>query len=321
MPMPRARSAASAADVGGLVGYNLRRHDHQRLCDRCGHGCNSGMVRSCRRAGGRINSSGTITDAYATGAVTGGGNSGDVGGLVGENYAAARSAMPMPPARSAAPTPTPRSAGWWGPIIAARSPMPMPPARSAAPAPPPSSAGWWGAIRRHDHQRLLGYPDQRHHGHDPGCRQCLQRGRRHRSDDSATAGHTADLGFDSSVWGTGDGLYPYFLWQYPTTPQAVSGFAYGGGGTALAYSTSGTDTVSVDAGGALVGQTNISSANGYYYVLMAGGTIANGDDLVVSLPTDAATGAVNAATLATSTYTAGTPGRAASISMAASCRK
>ena len=117
------------------------------------------------------------------------------------------------------------------------------------------------------------------------------------------------LGFDSAVWGTGTGLYPYLKSFFPNGAQAVSGIAYGGDGTVLAFSTAGTNTVSVDAGGALVGQTNIDSANGYYYVLMPAGSIANGADLLVSLPTDGATGAVNAATLATSTYTSGTPGQ------------
>ena len=116
-------------------------------------------------------------------------------------------------------------------------------------------------------------------------------------------------GFDGSVWATGPGLYPYLKSFFPNGAQAVSGIADGGDGTALAFSTAGTNTVSVDAGGALVGQTNINSANGYYYVLMPAGSIANGADLLVSLPTDASTGAVNAATLATSTYTSGTPGQ------------
>ena len=117
------------------------------------------------------------------------------------------------------------------------------------------------------------------------------------------------LGFDSSVWGTGTGLYPYLKSFFPNGAQAVSGIAYGGDGTVLAFSTAGTNTVSVDAGGALVGQTNIDSANGYYYVLMPAGSIANGADLLISPATDGATGAVNAATLATSTYTSGTPGQ------------
>ena len=53
-------------------------------------------------------------------------------------------------------------------------------------------------------------------------------------------------GFGSSVWGTGDGLYPYFLWQYPTTPQPISGVAYNDSGvTPLASTGSGAHYVSV----------------------------------------------------------------------------
>ena len=45
---------------------------------------------------------------------------------------------------------------------------------------------------------------------------------------------TLPSGFDNTVWGTGSGLYPYFLWQYPTaggTPQAISGVAYSNSGS------------------------------------------------------------------------------------------
>ena len=78
-------------------------------------------------------------------------------------------------------------------------------------------------------------------------------------------------GFDTTVWGTGSALYPYFKWQYPTTPQAISGTAYSnGGGTVLSRG-----TVS-----ALVNGTNLGAvstgANGYYYILGPSGTLNSG---------------------------------------------
>ena len=84
-------------------------------------------------------------------------------------------------------------------------------------------------------------------------------------------------GFDPAVWGTGTGLFPYLLWQYPATPQAVSGTAYGaGGGTVL-----NAGSVSVLANGAAEGTVS-SGANGYYYDLLAPGTISSGGTAVVA---------------------------------------
>ncbi|HEX5282236.1 MAG TPA: pentapeptide repeat-containing protein [Micropepsaceae bacterium] len=86
-------------------------------------------------------------------------------------------------------------------------------------------------------------------------------------------------GFDPTVWGTGAGLYPYFLWQYPSgTPQAVKGIAYSDRGvTALSSGAA----VSVLVNGTNVGSAS-SGANGYYYVLLAPGTIPNSNGQVLS---------------------------------------
>ena len=84
-------------------------------------------------------------------------------------------------------------------------------------------------------------------------------------------------GFGNTLWATGAGLYPYLLWQYPATPQAVSGTAYGaGGGTAL-----NAGSVSVLANGAAEGTVS-TGANGYYYELLAPGTISSGGTAVVA---------------------------------------
>ena len=73
----------------------------------------------------------------------------------------------------------------------------------------------------------------------------------------------------AAVWGTGFGLYPYFQWQYPTTPQAISGTVYTGlNGTTLLPGA----TIAAISGGMLAG-TGASGANGYYYVLPMPGTL------------------------------------------------
>ncbi|SFQ58017.1 filamentous hemagglutinin family N-terminal domain-containing protein [Nitratireductor indicus] len=83
---------------------------------------------------------------------------------------------------------------------------------------------------------------------------------------------TLDFGlgfsFDNTVWGTGTGLYPYFGWQYATTPTAITGTAYSDAGTtALA----GAD-VSAISGGSLLGSAT-TGANGYYYILAPSGSV------------------------------------------------
>ncbi|NIJ41979.1 filamentous hemagglutinin family protein [Parvibaculum indicum] len=78
------------------------------------------------------------------------------------------------------------------------------------------------------------------------------------------------LGFslDNTIWATGDGLYPYFSWQYDTTPVAVSGIAYGdNGSTALAGA-----NVNAITGGDLFGSA-VTGANGYYYILREAGSL------------------------------------------------
>ncbi len=87
--------------------------------------------------------------------------------------------------------------------------------------------------------------------------------------------------FDSSIWGTGAGLYPYFLWQYPAAPQAISGTAYGNSGVTLQGG-----TVSVFADGTKLGLAS-TGANGYYYTLAASGTLSGTPDILATTNTGA----------------------------------
>ncbi len=91
---------------------------------------------------------------------------------------------------------------------------------------------------------------------------------------------TLPSGFDNTVWGTGTGLYPYFLWQYSSTPLAVTGFAYSDAGTTpLASGASGAVTVSALVDGTGIGSAT-TGANGYYYVLAPSGTLAGTQQLL-----------------------------------------
>ena len=105
-------------------------------------------------------------------------------------------------------------------------------------------------------------------------------------------------GFDSTVWGGGsNGLYPYLKSFFPNGVQAVSGTVYKDGGSTVLPAA----VVGVVANNATFGVSSVTGANGYYYVFGSAGSIANGQTLVAYTSADAATGAQNAARIATST--------------------
>ncbi|KMO27199.1 GLUG motif-containing protein, partial [Methylobacterium aquaticum] len=116
---------------------------------------------------------------------------------------------------------------------------------------------------------------------------------------------TLPAGFTATVWGSGPGLYPYLKGLFPNGVQAVSGIAYKDVGATPASGSAGVVTVSLDAGGRLLGQTT-AGANGYYYLALPAGTLATGTPFVASVPTNGALSTA-AATLATSTYATATP--------------
>ncbi|MNX62745.1 hypothetical protein D3C86_937210 [compost metagenome] len=108
-------------------------------------------------------------------------------------------------------------------------------------------------------------------------------------------------GFDSTVWGSGSGLYSYLKVFFPTGVQAVSGFAYKADGTAMASGANGAVSVSIANGGAVVGSAT-TGANGYYYMLVAAGTLADNAGVAAFTQDNAASGAQNAVA-----YQAGAP--------------
>ena len=110
-------------------------------------------------------------------------------------------------------------------------------------------------------------------------------------------------GFSSSAWGTGTDLLPYLLWQYPNgAPQAISGYAYKNDGTTplvptVEYPTS----VSALVNGASEGPAG-TYADGFYYFLLAPGTIpTSGAGVLVYTTQNSNTGATNGALLEAAT--------------------
>ena len=106
---------------------------------------------------------------------------------------------------------------------------------------------------------------------------------------------------DASFSGGTGGLYPYLTNFYPNGVQAVSGVAYTNAGvTPNASGSAGAVTVGLTVGGAAEG-TATTGANGYYYVLLPAGTIntTTGASVLAYTTADNVTGSVNAATLQT----------------------
>jgi filamentous hemagglutinin family protein len=121
---------------------------------------------------------------------------------------------------------------------------------------------------------------------------------------TSTSGVSLGSAFSGGAAGTTSGVYPYLTTFYPTGVQAVSGIAYRDiGVTPLASSASGNGIVSVTLNGTLEG-TPYTGANGYYYLTLPANSIASSGSNVLAY-TQSGTGynAVNGAALTSATGT------------------
>ncbi|MGG6899001.1 MBG domain-containing protein, partial [Rhizobium sp. BR 315] len=118
---------------------------------------------------------------------------------------------------------------------------------------------------------------------------------------------TAQLQDGSTASGLGSaftvspGLYAYLTPFYANGVQAISGIAYQNSGTtALASGANGAGLVNVRVGNGTV-QTVTTGANGYYYAIVANGTIdtTNGTNVLAYTAANATTGAADGATFRT----------------------
>ena len=81
-------------------------------------------------------------------------------------------------------------------------------------------------------------------------------------------------GFNSSAWSIVAGeSYPYLTWQFSGTPQVVSGIAASSGGSGLAGATVAAFSGGLQLASALTGGVVTTGANGFYYYLLAPGTL------------------------------------------------
>ncbi len=269
--------------VGGLVGYA----SHDGITDAFATGAVSGSLAVGGLVGYAYGS--VITDAYATGAVTAGisGTAADMGGLVGHADGTTIT--------DAYATGMVAGSSNNGGIVGAADSSTLTNVFATGAVVDAGGFVGGGLVGENNGTTVAGYWDAQTSGK------------------SASAGDgtgltTAQLqgtlpgGFDSAVWGTGPGLYPYLKTFFPNGVEAISGTAYKDAGVhPAATGQSGAVTLNLDVGGALLTQAT-TGANGYYYVALQAGAIANGGNLLVSVPTGFSTGAVNAGTLVASTY-------------------
>ncbi|UHC20203.1 filamentous hemagglutinin N-terminal domain-containing protein (plasmid) [Methylobacterium currus] len=262
-------AATGNSSVGGLAGFN------SGTLTAIGQSFATGAVRALGAngafagAGGLVganSSDATITQAYASGPVTGGGQ--PAGGLVGTN----RSAITQAYATGAV-----SGTGLLGGLVGANTST--------------------GTI-------TAGAFDTQTTGLSAGIGQDgnNQGGVAARTTAQLQGGGLGAIGLSAGIWGgAASGLYPYLTGFFPNGVQAVSGTVYKDAGTAPAASgAAGTVTVTLDAGGALVGQA-ATGANGTYYIALPAGTLGTGASLLASTPADAATGAAAAASFAIGT--------------------
>jgi hypothetical protein len=109
----------------------------------------------------------------------------------------------------------------------------------------------------------------------------------------------------AAPWATGPGLYPFLTTFFPSGVQAVSGLAFASPGNPLVSGPNGANTVSIAVNGASLGAGTVG-ANGYYYVFGPAGSLPAGANIVAYTQANAATGAANAATYTVSTGAANT---------------
>ncbi|NMG36880.1 filamentous hemagglutinin N-terminal domain-containing protein [Azoarcus sp. TTM-91] len=252
--------------VGGLVGYNVNGGLIRRSYangDVIGTASASGYIGGLVGANGYTgNNGGTITQSYATGTVTGA--AGPIGGLVGHNEGSISDSYAM---GSVIGTGSATSIGGLVGVNFVNGTIATSYATGYV------SGNLTGGLVGYNNSTsgaiLQSYWNIQTSGQSSGVGGGVG---------SATARTTAQLqgslpaGFSSSIWGVGSNLYPYFSWNYSTTPIAISGTAYGSaGGSALAGA-----TVTAISGGGVIGSAS-SGANGYYYILGTADTLdANG---------------------------------------------
>ncbi len=263
-------SGGGVPEVGGLVGDNAGTIEYSYATGTA----NGGNAEVGGLAG--YNNAGTIEDSYATGAVTSSGGGGIVGGLVGLNASTPASLGDVSTIEDSYATGAVSGGelAYVGGLVGQNlgESVGVSTVEDSYATGAVSGGAYAGGLVGYDGGTVTNsYWDMNTSGVTNSSR-----GAGNVANDPGITGETTSAlqgalptGFSNTVWSTGTGLYPYLSWQYASTPQAVSGIAYSnGGGTVLQ---GGTVSTLVD-GNAL--GTASTGANGYYYLLVAPGTIS-----------------------------------------------
>ena len=241
-------------DVGGVAGTN----DTGSISE----AQSSASVSGSTQVGGLVGSSGgTISQSFATGSVRASPSGGNAGGLVGTLSGNVKISNSYSTASV--------SAGGAGGLIG-RIYNGTPTLTNVWSSGAVSGAVTGGVIGQADSSPTMSgvYWDKGTTGMTVACGSGTCSGAT--GETSAALQGTLPVGFGSSVWGTGTGLYPYLKWKYATTPVAVTGTAYSdGGSTALSGA-----TVTAVSNGAALGSA-ATGANGYYYILASSGALGS----------------------------------------------
>ena len=211
---------------------------------------------------------GTVVGSFATGAVTGDLNSSNLGGLIGYNNGGVANSY-----ATGTVTGGDQLGGLIGGNIGSlRSVYSTGRVLAASGASPTELGGLIGEDDSFDVQNA--YWDIQTSGIG------IHQGAGNFPDESGMAGettfqlqHALPAGFSSADWAILPGVsYPYLQWQFNGTPEVVSGKVYAANGlTTLAGLPIG---LFIDGFGVIPAVDMISGANGYYYLLLAPGTIS-----------------------------------------------
>lgn len=247
------RSSASAnvtggASVGGLVGYNMGAISQSYA---------TGEVRGVENVGGLVGGNlGVVEQSYAAGRVSVGVRRG--GGLIGDNLGSVRDTYAMAPVVGDAGSLV--LGGLVGRNVGAIE-------RSYSTGRVMGGLSLGGSVGQVISGALTDvYWDVLTSGLTVGVASGSTAG------GLATPALQGSLpnGFSSAIWGTGTYLYPYFQWNYATTPLAVSGYVYNPTNGAFWP----VGKVSAVSGGQWQG-SGYAGANGYYYILTPAGAISS----------------------------------------------
>ncbi|HTJ59237.1 MAG TPA: filamentous hemagglutinin N-terminal domain-containing protein [Devosiaceae bacterium] len=271
-------AANGASNVGGLVGNAFGGSIAQSYA--------TGSVSGSSRVGGLVgwNDSGAITQSYATGAVSG---TQEVGGLVGFNFSGTITQAYATGAVDGSVTTSGVSNFYAGGLVGMNQSGSITQAYATGAVIGVAAVGGLaggnigGTI-------TSGYYDPGTTGRPNGI--------------GAGSGNVVGLttaqfqngtlptGFDSSVWATANGLYPYLGSFFPNGVEAISGTALNSDGSIA----SGDQVGIYSDGSLLTGGTASVGANGYYYEIVAAGTLPAsnatlGETLTVAGPAGANT--------------------------------